>query len=47
MKRITGPKFVKAANAWGVTVFIGTKQTQTWFSTEEEAKTFIQEQNEK
>lgn len=54
--KILGPKFVNKSGAWCVTVFKqltiakGTKthtQTQNWFSTEEEAKTFIKEQEGK
>ena len=47
MKRITEPKFVKRAKLWCVTIINGTKQTQEWFSTEEEAKVWVKEQTKK
>lgn len=45
--RILGPKFVKKANSWCVTVFTaGNKgvesQVNEWFSTREEAEKFIE-----
>ncbi len=44
MKKITGPKFVRRANAWCVSVFTptskGDTQKQEWFSTEAEAQAY-------
>lgn len=43
--RILGPKFVKKANSWCVSMFEhikgGENQTTQWFSTAEEADMFI------
>jgi len=49
--RIIGPKLVKRANAWCVTVFTegknGGVQTQHWFNSEQEALDFIKKEQEK
>lgn len=55
--RVLPPKFVSKANSWCVTKFTestsantkksGGSQTQTWFSTEEEARKFYIEETEK
>ena len=38
--RVVGPKFVKNARQWCVTI-MGKIQKQEWFSTKEEAQKFI------
>lgn len=38
-------KFVKRANMWVVTYFIGTKQNQAWFSSEAEAQAFVNKES--
>lgn len=38
-------KFVRRANMWVVTYFIGTKQNQAWFSSEAEAQEFVKKEN--
>lgn len=43
---IKGPKFVRRANMWCVTIFLGKTQTQNWFTTEQEAKDFIESKKE-
>jgi hypothetical protein len=47
--RVLGPKFIRKANSWCVTVFThnksGESQISSWFSTEAEAKAF-KEKNE-
>lgn len=45
MKTILGPKFIKRANMWCVTILVkgkDIKQEITWFETEEEATEFYQ-----
>ena len=44
MKIFKTPKFVKKAGCWVVTYFIGDKQYQEWFNTEEEAKEYIRKE---
>ena len=47
MMRFTGPKFVKKANLWCVTVFEFGKQTENWFDTKELAEVYIKELEKK
>lgn len=49
--RILGPKYVRRAHSWCVTIFSsasknGVTQTQNWFTTEQEAAKFVEEKNE-